>query len=92
MKSEEKCHDLPKSKEAVPELYIDGLDDEQVREIQIKCIVNPLTTGFIHVLTTIVLLCKLQSSLDLLEPHLLIFWKEKFLFLLLMLLIILEQY
>lgn len=34
MKNEEKCHDLPKCKEAVPELYIDDLDDEQVREIQ----------------------------------------------------------
>ncbi|XP_047469772.1 U3 small nucleolar ribonucleoprotein protein MPP10-like [Penaeus chinensis] len=33
MKSEEKCHDLPKCREAVPELYTDGLDDEQIWQL-----------------------------------------------------------
>ncbi|ROT60898.1 putative U3 small nucleolar ribonucleoprotein MPP10 [Penaeus vannamei] len=33
MKNEEKCHDLPKCKEAVPELYIDDLDDEQIWQL-----------------------------------------------------------
>lgn len=33
MKSEEEHHDLPSCDEALPELCVDGLDDEQVGKI-----------------------------------------------------------